>query len=120
MREFEAYLKFRGEIEQIVDPALYPMEWVDAQIWSGHFRVFFTDNAIIAVELKPYPSGALELHGMFAAGELSEILDLIENAEAWGRSMGCAFATISSRPGWAKVLNSRGYEVNQVNIRKVL
>jgi len=120
VREFEAYLKFRGEIEQIVDPALYPMEWVDAQIWSGHFRVFFTDNAIIAVELKPYPSGALELHGMFAAGELGEIVGLIGEAEEWGRSLGCAFATISSRPGWAKVLGKLEYEMNQVTIRKVL
>lgn len=120
MSEVDEYLRFRDEVASILDPNLYSIEWVDAQVWSGAFRLFASANAIIAVELKPYPTGAIELHGMFAAGDMAEIVELIERAEDWGRSMGCIYATISSRPGWAKVMKTKGYEVDQVMIRKVL
>lgn len=113
-----AYQKHRNEIAGMLDERLYTIEWVDAQIWSGAFRIFASENAIIAVELKQYPTGAIELHGMFAAGDLDEIVPLIGRAEEWGRTMGCTYATISSRPGWARVM--RDYEVVQVTIRKVL
>lgn len=120
MSQFDDYRRFRDEVANIIDPCLYSLEWVDAQVWSGAFKVFSSTNAIIAVELKTYPTGAIELHGMFAAGDMVEILSLIERAEDWGRSMGCIYATISSRPGWAKVMKTKGYEVDQVTIRKVL
>jgi hypothetical protein len=116
----EAYLRHRDEIARIIDPALYTMEWLDGQIWSGAFRVMGNDTAVIVVELKQYPTGAREVHGVVAVGELSAILSLIEQAEEWGRSMGCIYGSIASREGWARVMAAHGYEVTQVTIRKVL
>ena len=117
---WEAYQHHRDAIAEMLDLERYTIEWIDAQIWSGAFRTFASAGAIIAVEIKAYPTGAAEIHGMFAAGDLQEILALIEQAEAWGRANGCKFASIASRPGWARLLSGKGYDVDQVTIRKVL
>jgi hypothetical protein len=73
------------------------------------------------VELRRYPGGALDVHGLVAAGDMVEIRDnLIPCAEAWGRANGCIAGVVESRPGWAKVLKPSGYEVSQVTVRKEL
>lgn len=78
------------------------------------------DTAIIGVERKEYPGGAVELHGMFAAGDLEGIDELIEKACQAGWAAGCSIATISSRPAWAKRMKSKGFAVQQVTISKEL
>lgn len=104
----------------MLDPRCHSIEWLDTQILSGDAMAFGTVDAVIVVTVKQYPEGATELHGLVAAGLLSGILQLIEEAEQWGRDRGITFACISSRPGWAKILKSRGYSVNKIEIRKDL
>jgi hypothetical protein len=115
-----AYQRHRDEIEELLDPRCYSIEWLDAELEAGRALAFGNDTAVIVVAIKVYPAGAVELHGLVAAGELSGILELIERAEEWGCAHGLTFACISSRPGWSRVLKDRGYMVHQVELRKDL
>lgn len=114
------YLEHRDEIAGLCDPRFYPVEWIDRQVWTGKIRIMSNETSIIGFELKHYPGGATEIHGMFAAGSLEGILPLIDRAEEFGRELGCTVATIASREGWAKVLKSRGYGPHQVTLIKEL
>lgn len=118
--EWAAYQSHREEIADLIDPRCYSMDWIDSLVTTGAAQVFANDEAVILTEIKNYPTGALEIHGLVAAGELAAILDLIEQAEAWGRSVGCQFASIASREGWGRVLAGRGYQPYQMQIRKEL
>ncbi|MGL5735960.1 MAG: hypothetical protein ACRCYS_13920 [Beijerinckiaceae bacterium] len=113
-------MKFAAEIEAILDPRKWPIEWVETRIADGSIALFENDGAVIGVERRHYPGGLVELHGMFAAGALESILELIDLACEAGREAGCDVAAISSRPGWGKVLASRGFETEQVRIVKEL
>ena len=113
----EAYERFRDELTGL-DPDRYPAWFWDRQIYIGFWRVWGSDKAVIVAELKPYPSGIIELHGVAAAGDLAAIVDLIPLAEAWGREAGAVRAVIESREGWARMLPE--YEVHQVSVRKEL
>src|SRR3712207_8316345 len=44
--------------------------------------------------------------------------ELIPQAEAWGRALGCLTARIDSRDGWERVMRGHGYERLQTVIRK--
>jgi len=117
---FSAYLRHREEIAALLDPRCYSIEWLDGKVAGGLMTVWGNDKAVIGTEIKQYPAGALEIHGMFAAGELSSILELIEQAENWARCEGIDFAAIASREGWVRVLGPRGYRTHQVELRKDL
>lgn len=115
-----AYTDYRDDIIGMLDERFYPYWWVEQQISAGAIGLMENDTAIIGVERKEYPGGAVELHGLFAAGELNGILELIDAACEAGRISGCTVATISSRPGWAKILKSRGFEMRQQMIMREL
>lgn len=115
-----SYADYRDEIIGILDERFHPYWWVEQQIAAGAIKTMENDTAIIGVEVKTYPGGAVELHGMFAAGELSGILELIDQVCEAARLSGCTIATISSRSGWAKILKSRGFEMRQQVISKEL
>lgn len=117
--EWEEYCRFRAAFAQVIDPAYYPLEWLDGQVFTGKMRLFSTQNSAILTSIKCYPSGLKELHGEIATGELPEIVSvLIPHAEQYAREEGCAVAVISSREGWGKVM--RDYDLYQTSIRKVL
>lgn len=117
----DAYLHFRDGFASILDPRFYTIEWLDGQIWAGLARVWATSDACILVEVKTYPTGATEIHGLAAVGNMDSIIkQLIPQAEAWGRSIGCVSASIASRSGWVRALKSSGYELHQCEIRKDL
>ena len=114
----DPYLRHRSALASVLDPLLYNVEWLDCQVWSGRLKQWGNDDAIILVEVKRYPTGAREIHGMIAAGDLGAIKALIVEAEDWARTQGIQFASISSREGWGRVLPD--YSPHQVTIRKAL
>lgn len=114
------YQRHRDEIGGIIDARCYSLPWLDAQLLSGDALAFGNDSAVIVIAVKQYPAGATELHGLVAAGELNSILDLIEQAEAWGTAAGITFACIASRPAWKRVLKQRGYAEHQTVLQKEL
>ncbi len=119
--DWERYQAFRDEFASALDPERYTIAWLDAMVWSGEYLVWSTPNACILCELKRYPTGAVDIHGMLAAGELSEIVEtLIPQALAYGRQIGCIGGLIDSREGWAKVLKEKGWQVHQTRLQIAL
>jgi hypothetical protein len=110
-------LPFRDEFAGI-DPARYPIEYIEKQVKSGFWRVWGNDKAAIIATIKRYPSGLREVQGIAAAGDLEEIVRLIPLAEEWGRSKGCAGAEIASKPAWAKIMATHGYRPAVVRLWK--
>lgn len=121
MSDWDEYLSFRETFAEAVDQRYYPMDWLDGRILDGLARFICSENAAIVVELRRYPGGALDVHCLIAAGDKNEIInELAPHAEAWGRENGAIAAVVESRPGWARALKPRGYELSQVALRKEL
>lgn len=120
MAQWHDYLKFRDGFASILDERFYPLPWLDAQVWSQLVKLWCCEDAAILVELRTYPSGAKEVHGLAATGNMESIIGLIPLAEQWGRENGCVVATIESREGWKRALKSYGYVPYQTVIRKEL
>jgi hypothetical protein len=113
------YLHFRDRFAEVLDHRLYPIEYLDHLILTGRAHFFATPKAAIVTEFKTFPSGAMAVCGLIAAGELDEIESvLIPRAEEWGRINGCTFGMIDSRPGWARQMKKHGYETHQVSLIK--
>lgn len=116
-----SYERWRDELAGILDERFYTLGWLDTQVFNGAIRTLSTDTAIILFKFERYPTGWLELQGMAAAGDLESIKDeLIPQAEALAKSMGCGSARIDSREGWGKVLKSQGYAPYQFGVLKAL
>lgn len=116
--DWDGYQRYRPQFEQALDSRLYNIQYVDSLVYSGRARFFNNEDAAIIVEIKVYPTGAMDVHGLLAAGELSAVLKLIPIAEKWGKSLGCIGALIESRNGWQRALKGQGYEPFQMAIRK--
>jgi len=115
------YLRWRDEFAKVLDPALYTIGWLDGRVESGSAIFMGCDDAAILIEFREYPTGARDLHGLLAAGQLESIVGtLIPRAEAYAREQGAIAAVIESRAGWMKALVGHGYEPYQTCIRKVL
>lgn len=119
MIDWDGYLQWRPEFLKVADPKFYPAQWLDGQVLSGAARLIRNEHAAILIDIKIYPSGAMDVHGVVAAGNLKDICEvLIPAAEAWGRQVGCVGACLESREGWAKTLAPSGYVAEQVVYRK--
>jgi hypothetical protein len=119
--DWASYCRFRDDFGKAIDPRYYSLEWLDERLLSGRATLFHSGRAALIVELRHYPTGAMDAHALIAAGDLQEIADiLLPLAERWAAEHGCISATVESRPGWAKVLGGLGYETYQVAIRKEL
>ena len=119
--DWAGYLRFRDRFAEAMDPRRYRIDWLDRRILDGSFRLIVGDEAAILFGVELYPTGAIDVHGQLAAGDLDEIAGaLIPRAEQWARGIGCAGAMISSRPGWARRLRASGYETFQLTVRKGL
>jgi hypothetical protein len=119
--DWAGYLRFRDRFREAIDPARHTIEWLDRQILDGTFGLIVGERAAIVFSIELYPTGAKDIHGQIAAGDLDEIAGaLIPRAEEWARAAGCIGAMISSRPGWARRLGGQGYSTFQVALRKEL
>lgn len=110
------YEHWRSRFLEAADEELYPAEWMDRRVATGRARFWGNEQAAILAEIKLYPSGAKEVHGLVAAGDLDAIRALIPLAEQWGKSRGCKLASIESHPAWARLMPD--YSISQVRIVK--
>lgn len=116
-----AYLHWRPEFAKAIDEALYPLAWLDQRVAQGSAILLAADDAAILYEYRRYPSGAWQVEGLVAAGNAATIIDdLIPLAEQEAIEVGAIAAQIESRPGWMRLLRTRGYRPYQTTIRKVL
>lgn len=115
-----AYLRHRAEILSILDERKWPHWWLENEISEGRIALLSNDTAIIGVERKVYPGGYEELHGMFAAGDMNGVLELIDQAVEAAKLQGLDGASIASKPAWARILKSRGFVPDQLTITREL
>lgn len=73
-----------------------------AQLWPG-------EAAVGVTEIVVYPRKRV-LHCFLAAGEMDELLVMMDYAKQWGASQGCSGMTMSGRMGWQRVLNKHGWK----------
>lgn len=119
--DWAGYRRFRDQLAEAMDPAFYPIENLDELLLSGRARLWVGEHAAIVAEIRDYPGGARAVHGLVAAGRIEEInAQLIPQAEAWGKALGCTCAIIESRAGWMRALKPYGYAPHQVALRKEL
>ncbi len=119
--DWELYTRWRDAFGDVLDERYYTLDWLDLQILSGAFRFWANNNAAIVAELRHYPTGSKDVHGLIAAGDLGEIIEtLIPKALAWGVEQGCIGGLIESRSSWAKLLAPHGWEPHQLVVRKEL
>lgn len=112
--------RWRDDIASMLDERFYPLGWVEQQIAKGAIGLLENEGAIIGIERREYPGGAVELHGMFAAGDKGAIRELVKDAIAAARVAGCDIAAIESRLGWEREFRSLGFERDKVRIVKDL
>lgn len=114
-----AYVPFRAAFEQLLDPELYTLEWLDGKVVSGEFRLFKSGQSAILCSLRTFPTGYKEMHVEAAVGELRPLTGpIIAAAEEWAKQEGCKAIRIESREGWLRVMGSQGYQLYQTAIRK--
>jgi hypothetical protein len=115
------YWQWRPAFAAAMDLRLYRPEWLDAQLASGQAQYWSSPNAAAVTEIRTYPTGACDVHGLIAAGDVDEVRDLIiPQLERWGRAIGAIGIVIESRAGWARVLKPSGFAAHQLAIRKEL
>ena len=71
-----------------------------AQLWPGERSAFVTQCVL----------DPKRMHVWLAGGDMQELLSMIPGMAAWGRSMGCEWASVNGRRGWARILKRFGFE----------
>jgi hypothetical protein len=119
LRVLMIYYRWRDQFAAILDRRMYSLDWLDDEVATGRVRLFANPAAAILAELRPYPTGAADLHFLIGAGSMEAMRDdLRPRAEAWAQSMGALGAVVESRSGWERTLRSCGYELFQTCLRK--
>jgi len=114
-------MRFRDQIADAIDQGLYPIQWLDAQVYAGFVKVWSADDACCLTEIRTFPSGLFEVHYMVAAGNKETMVNVIApQVEQWAREIGAIFTSIASRKGWERVMKPHGYEVQRIELRKKL
>ena len=121
MNDWAGYLHWRPAFAEAMDPRLHTPEWLDTRVLAGSAQFWRSALAAAVTEIRSYPTGAYDVHGLVAAGEVGEVRDLIVPAvERWGRAIGAIGIVVESRPGWARALREAGFAPHQLAIRKEL
>jgi hypothetical protein len=119
MTDWAVYLKWRSAFASAMDMRLYTPEWLDGRILAGRAQFWRSERAAAVTEIRNYPTGAYDVHGLIAAGEVGEVRDrIVPQVEAWARAIGALGIVVESRPGWARALRSAGFEPHQLAVRK--
>lgn len=81
-----------------------------AMLWEGARSAFVT-------QFTPAPR---TIHAWLAGGDLTELLRLIPGIESYARAMGCQYASVTGRKGWARALRPFGYAPVDGELRRTL
>jgi hypothetical protein len=85
MIDLAGYLHWRPVILEAIDQRLYNAEWLDREVHYGRAHFWRSPNAAALTEIRIYPTGVADLHGLVAVGDVAEVRDiLVPQAEAFG------------------------------------
>ncbi len=105
----ESALEYSGGTHTFDDVVQMVVE-AKAQLWPAPRGVAIT-------EIIEYPQKRV-LHVFLYAGDLDQALEMVDSAEAWGRTQGCTSMTMSGRFGWQRVLDKHGWKPVLVTMEK--
>lgn len=73
----------------------------ECQFWPG-------ERSASVTQILEFPR-LKRMHMWLCGGDMSEILDILPSAEAYGAARGCTQFTTAGRPGWDRVMRPFGY-----------
>ena len=97
----------------------HTFEDVKQGILEGRMQLWPAEDGCCVTEIVVYPRKKV-LSGFLAGGDLSRVIDMIPDIEAWAVAHGCAAAEITGRRGWVRAFGPIGYREAATNIRKEL
>lgn len=102
---------YRGLIESALaySGGTHTFEDVAELVATGRAQLWPAPRGVAITEIVLYPRKRV-LHCFLAAGELDQILDMIDSAVAWGRTQNCTSLTLTGRHGWQRVLDKHGFK----------
>lgn len=117
----EQYGLWRKRLAEAMDPRFYTIDYLDWLVAERRAQLWFGERSAALTELKLYPTGTRAIGFLVAAGDKTELVDVIRpQIEEWGQSQGCIASLIESRPGWERELKRHGYSLFQASIMKEL
>lgn len=95
-------------IKRAVKYGKYSIEQIEEKVLTLKWALWRGESSAIITENWENDFGPV-LTICYAGGELDEVLNMYEVIEDMARDMGCVRIYIMGRPGWKKVMKSRGY-----------
>lgn len=115
----ENYWRFRDAFAGVLDPRTHTIEWLDAQVWSGAFKVWCDGGSCVLTSIRPFPTGAFEVHIQIVTGDVETLTaKILPRIEEWAADIGALMVSAASRKAWARIMEPLGYETWQVELRK--
>ena len=81
---------------------------VARMIGEGKLQLWHGPDGCAVTEIIQYPQKRV-LHVFLYGGKMDQAIDMIESAEAWGKTQGCSSMTLSGRLGWGRVMDKHGF-----------
>lgn len=78
-------------------------------VMNGAMQLWPAPRGCAVTEIVIYPRKKV-LHVFLAAGEMDQLIEMIESAATWGRQQGCSGMTLAGRHGWKRVLEKHGWQ----------
>jgi len=105
----EAALEYSG--------GTYLFEDVVNQVKSGMLQFWPAPDACAVTEIITYPRKKV-LHIFLAGGNMDTLIDMNDSAERFAKLNDCTGVSLAGRPGWAKILNKKGWSPSYVTLGK--
>lgn len=114
------WAKFRPLFEEAMGDGFWTVEDLEQKI--AHRRAFFFPgkNAALVSEIAAYPGGRSAMQVLWAAGDVTEAIEMLPGVEAIARMMGCSSMLIEGRRAWERLLKPQGYAPWSVTVSKAL
>ncbi|MFD2207219.1 hypothetical protein [Kiloniella antarctica] len=90
---------------------------IRAGIISGSFQFWTSEKSAAITEIVSYPCSK-GCRVFLAGGDMTELLAMQPELEAWAQSIGCKFIEIDGRPGWERI--HKDFKKQSVVLRKAL
>lgn len=90
---------------------------ISQAVLDGRMQIWPAPKGVAITEIIVYPRAKV-LHIFLAAGEMDQLLDMIDAAREWGRSQGCTSLTMTGRPGWERVLGNHGWSRRSITMTR--
>jgi hypothetical protein len=114
------WAKWRPAFAEAMAGGFQTIDALERQVLQGRVQFWPGKDAALVTEIVSYDGGERAIQGLWAAGDLAKVVELIPGAEAYGRLMGCTSVLVEGQAAWARILKPMGYERWSVTLKKSL